>query len=128
MYTLVPYTSLFLSLRIAEAAVHGEVAESLGERRPALDRQDDAAHTAVAVVAGNDLGLVHARELGFGEPGDIDLHAGARGPVQGRGEGGVARDMSGVEDRKSVGEGEWGSGRVDPDGRRIINKKTTNQQ
>src|SRR3546814_8241445 len=103
MYTLVPYTSLFLSLRIAEAAVHGEVAESLGERRPALDRQDDAAHTAVAVVAGTDLGLVHARELGFGEPGDIDLHAGARGPVQGRGEGAVARDMSGVdEDRRST--------------------------
>src|SRR3546814_11137994 len=97
MYTLVPYTSLFLSLRIAEAAVHGEVAESLGERRHALDRKDDAAHTAEAVVAGTDLGLVHARELGFGEPGDIELHAGARGPVQGRGEGVVVRGMSGVD-------------------------------
>src|SRR3546814_18849309 len=42
--------------------------------------------------------LFRSRELGFGEPGDIDLHAGARGPVQGRGEGAVARDMSGVDD------------------------------
>src|SRR3546814_1580545 len=89
-------------LRIAEAAVHGEVAESLGERRPALERQDDAAHTAVAVVAGTDLGLVHARELGFGEPGDIDLHAGRS------------------EERRG---GKRVSVRVDLGGRRIIKKK-----
>src|SRR3546814_20024814 len=121
MYTLVPYTSLFLSLRIAEAAVHGEVAESLGERRPALDRQDDAAHTAVAVVAGTDLGLVHARELGFGEPGDIDLHAGARGPVPGRGEGAVARDI----DRTRVGQGTCVSISVTTGCRRFNEQKNT---
>src|SRR5690606_41822809 len=48
-----------------------------------LDRERQAGHAPVAVVAGADLGLVHAQELRLGEPGDVDLNAGARRLVQG---------------------------------------------